>query len=229
MNSPLAKRGSLRLLAEDGISMVEVLVAVLILAIGILGLVGAFDSARKLNLLSERRTLSAHRAQLEIERLQAIPFEQLAMISAPSHSAETTNPDYYVNLASPVKCSSTSCFAWNASKTGEEEPLAIATKSGTECASESAKECGVIATSPTGRKCTEKLGACEWTDGNASGNVYAFVTWHTDQVCEKEENGKAICPTSSYKRITVIVTVSVPNGLEPTPVRVSTLIAEPSS
>lgn len=228
MTPPLAKRRSPRLLAEDGISMVEVLVAVLILAIGILGLVGAFDSARKLNLLSERRTLSAHRAQLEIERLQAVPFEQLAMISAPAHSSETTNPDYYVNLASPVKCASGNCFAWNASKTTEEESLVIAKKS-EACASETSKECGTVAISPTGRKCTETLGACEWTDGNVSGKVYAFITWHTDPVCEKEEAGKTICATLSYKRITVVVTVTVPNGREPTPVRVSTLIAEPSS
>jgi Tfp pilus assembly protein PilV len=229
MSPPLAERQSRNLLAEDGISMVEVLVAVLILAIGILGLVGAFDSARKLNLLSERRTLSAHRAQLEIERLQAVPFGQLAMISTPSHSSETTSPDYYVNYSSPVKCSSTSCFAWNASKTSEEEPLVVAKEEGKTCASETAIECGVVAASPSGRTCTEKLGACEWTDGNVSGKVYAFITWHTDPVCEKEEAGKAICATSSYKRITVIVTVTVPNGREPAPVRVSTLIAEPSS
>jgi Tfp pilus assembly protein PilV len=222
------RRRSPRLLAEDGISMVEVLVAVLILAIGILGLVGAFDSARKLNLLSERRTLSAHRAQLEIERLQAVPFEQLAMVSAPSHSSVATNPDYYVNYSSPVKCSSVNCFAWNSSKPSEEESLVIAAKS-PPCEKETSTECGVVAISPTGRKCTETLGACEWTDGNVSGNVYPFVTWHTDPVCEKEEAGKAICATFSYKRITVIVTVTVPNGRQPTPTRVSTLIAEPGS
>jgi Tfp pilus assembly protein PilV len=213
-------------LAEDGISMIEVLVAVLILTIGILGLVGAFDSARKLNLLSERRTLSAHRAQLEIERLQAVPFEQLAMSSTPAHSSEATNPDYYVNYSSPVTCSASPCFAWNALKPTEEEQLVTASK---ECASETSIECGVVAASPTGRKCTEKLGACEWTDGNVSGKVYAFVTWHTDPVCEREEAGKKLCSTSSYKRITVLVTASVPSGREPTPARVSTVVAEPSS
>jgi Tfp pilus assembly protein PilV len=228
MNPPSAKRRSPRPLAEDGISMIEVLVAVLILAIGILGLIGAFNSARKLNLLSERRTLSAHRAQLEIERLQAVPYEQLAMISAPSHSSETANPDYYVNYSSPVKCSTANCFAWNSSNTAQEEPLVIAAKS-VQCGEEKSTECGTVATSPTGRKCTESLGACEWTDGNVSGKVYPFVTWHTDPVCEKEENGKPICSTSSYKRITVIVTVTVASGSTPAPVRVSTLVDEPSS
>lgn len=214
--------------AEDGFMMVEVLIAVMILAVGILGLIGSFNSARKLDLLSERRTLSAHRAQLEIERLQAIPYTQLAMISAPTHSSETTNPDYYVNLNSPVKCSTTSCFAWDASKTTEEESLVLAAQA-RECTSSITTECGVVAISPTGRACTEKLGACEWTDGNVSGKVYDFVTWHSDPVCEKEEAGKKLCTASSYKRITVVVTATVPSGRTPAPVRVSTLVAEPAS
>jgi type II secretory pathway pseudopilin PulG len=113
-----------RLKAEDGFMLLEVLVAILVLTIGLLGLIGAFDSARKLNLLSERRTSMAHRAQLEIERLQAIPYAELAMQSQPSHSTETTNPDYYVN-SSPTTCTSVGdgCYAWNMESTGEEEPL----------------------------------------------------------------------------------------------------------
>ena len=106
---------------EQGIMIVEVLIAVLVLVVGILGLIGAFDSSRKLDLLSERRTVSAHRAQLEVERLQAIPYAQLALISAPAHSSETKSPDYYVNYSSPVKCS-TNCYAWDLANTGEEEP-----------------------------------------------------------------------------------------------------------
>ena len=76
--------------------VVEVLIAALVLTVGIVGLIGAFDSSRKLTLLSERRTAMAHRAQLEIERLQTVPYSELAMNSAPTHSSETTNPDYYV-------------------------------------------------------------------------------------------------------------------------------------
>jgi hypothetical protein len=29
------------------------------------------------------------------------------------------------------------------------------------------------------------MGACEWADGPVSGNLYDFITWHTDSVCEK--------------------------------------------
>jgi Tfp pilus assembly protein PilV len=220
--SRVSDRSSL-LSTQDGFIIVEVLLAAVVLAVGVLGMVGAFDSARKLTLLSERRTAMAHRAQLEIERLQTYPYGQLAMIKAPTHVAEKTNPDYYVNYNSPVKCSTANCFAWDTTKTGEEEALVVAAKE-TECASTSEKECGVASSSPTGRKCSEKVGACEWADGLVEGKVYDFVTWHTDGKCGEK------CPAKeNYKRLTVVVTAKVPtSNKEPTAVRVSTFVSEPS-
>jgi Tfp pilus assembly protein PilV len=203
--------------------VVEVLIAAVVLTVGLLGLVGAFNSARKLTLLSERRTAMAHRAQLEIERLQTYPYSQLAMASAPSHSTETTNPDYYVNYASPVNCTTAGagCYAWNASSTGEEEALVPATKG--ECTSTPETGCGVVSASPTSRQCSEKVGACEWSDGLVKGSLYDFVTWHADEHC-----GAKCATKENYKRLTVVVTVNVPNGNhEAVALRMSTLVAEP--
>lgn len=191
--------------------LLEVLFAILVLTIGLLGLIGGFDSARKLNLLSERRTSMAHRAQLEIERLQTIPYAELAMQSAPAHSTETANPDYYVNT-SPTTCTSVGdgCYAWNTEATSEEEPL-VKPETGKE---------GQVYASPAARKCSTGVGACEWEDGLIKGNVYDFVTWHTDKACTKTIN--------NYKRLTVVVTANVPSGTRaPAAVHVSTLIAKP--
>jgi Tfp pilus assembly protein PilV len=190
--------------ADGGFTIVEVLIAILLLMVGVLGLVGAFDSARKLNLLSERRTSMAHRAQLEIERLQAIPYAELGMHEPLTYSSEPSNPDHYFN-SSPTKCVSVGygCYEWNAENTteAEEEPLV--------------KE-GAIYALPSGRECSEKFGACEWKDGLVSGSVYDFITWHTDKNCKT---------ANDYKRITVVVTAKVPSGNhEPAAVRVSTLI-----
>ncbi len=178
--------------------LVEVLIAILVLTVGLLGLIGAFDSARKLSLLSERRTSMAHRAQLEIERLQATPYEQLAMKSPLSHSTEETNPDFYVKEGGTE-------YQYGAAST-EAEKVVEASK-------------GEIEPSPSGRKCSETVGACEWEDGHVSGNVYDFVTWHVEPICKNAEN---------YKRLTVVVTAKVPSGnRQPTAVRVSTLITNP--
>lgn len=219
----IATRARLRS-EQSGFALIEVLMAAVVLAVGILGLVGAFDSARRLTLVSERRTEMAHRAQLELERLQTYPYSQLAMASAPSHSSETTNPDYYVNYSTPVKCTSENdgCYAWNLESTGEEETLVYA-KNG-ECTAGVTTECGVAAASPAGRKCSESVAACEWSDGLVEGKVYDFVTWHTDANCtECAKKEKA------SKRLTVVVTGKVPGGNhEPAPVRVSTLVTESS-
>jgi Tfp pilus assembly protein PilV len=209
---------------EDGFTIIEVLIAALVMTIGVLGLIGAFDSSRKLTLLSERRTAMAHRAQLEIERLQTYPYSQLAMISAPAHSSEKTNPDYFVNLNSPVKCTTVGygCYAFNGEATGEEEPLVTAGKE-KECVTTSESECGIAAASPSSRKCSEKVGACEWVDGLVTGNVYDFITWRSDSSCTKCSS-----KTNNYKRLTVVVTVNVPkSNHEVPPLRVSTLVAEP--
>ncbi|HWX74039.1 MAG TPA: hypothetical protein VNZ05_01965 [Solirubrobacteraceae bacterium] len=226
MDAPLISRLATRFRPQEGFAVLEVLIAAVVLAIGILGMVGAFDSARKLNLLSERRTAMAHRAQLEVERLQSYPYSELAMVTAPSHSAETTNPDYYVNYNSVVKCTSAGdgCFAWDTKSTGEEEALVPAGKNG-ECTSVVTTECGIAASSPTARKCSAKIGACEWSDGLVEGKVYDFVTWHTDGHCSKGG-----CPAKeNYKRITVVVTSKVPgSNHEPAPVRVSTILTESS-
>jgi Tfp pilus assembly protein PilV len=91
----LSRRSPL-LRANDGFTMIEVIAAAFVLTVGVLGLLGAFASSRKLTLRAERQSVMAHRAQLEIERLQAYPYSELAMVTAPAHSSEPTNPYYYV-------------------------------------------------------------------------------------------------------------------------------------
>ena len=200
MRPLLSLRRPLRLPAEDGFTLIELLVAILVLTVGLLGLIGGFDSARKLNLLSERRTSMAHRAQLEVERLQAIPYGELAMHEAPSHSTSKENPDYYVKEGGTE-------YQYGEKETEAEKLVTELT--------------GKISKEPTGRKCSKEVGACEWEDGSVSGNVYDFVTWHSDKnVCAKTE--------TNYKRLTVVVTAKVPSGNhQPAAVRVSTLIANP--
>jgi Tfp pilus assembly protein PilV len=193
-----------RLGGEEGFGLVEVLVATVVLTVGMLGLIGAFDGARKLTLLSERRTSIAHRAQQEIERLLAVPYAELAMTPAPSHSSETSNPDYYVNGTK---------YQYDPANAATEE-LVVATSTPPLCESTPQVGCGVVSGSRTA-----------WSDGRLGGYVYDFVTWHKDGHCG------ALCPEKeNYKRITVVATVTVPGATHPvTPVRVSAFIADPNA
>lgn len=210
-----------RLRGEQGIGLIEVLIAAFIVTIGLLALIGAFNSARRLTLLSERRTAMAHRAQLELERLQTYPYSQVAMISKAVHSAEAKNPDLYVDYTPVAGCDGAEpCLAWNTLKTGEEERLVTVAKEGSDCTVKEEAGCGIVAPSPAGRECSKYIGACEWKDGVVEGSVYDFVTWHTDGKCG------VLCPKEgNYKRLTVVVTAKVtPGNHEPAALRVSTLI-----
>lgn len=188
---------------QHGVSLIEVMVAVLVLTIGILALLTSFNSAQKLTLTAERRTALVHRAQRRIERLETYAYQKLAMTAAPSHESGT--PNEYVDYNNPIACKEVEgagCFAWNDKNTAEEEPLALA-------------ETGTVSAAPE-----------EWSAGNVSGKTYSYVTWATDAVCKEE-----ICPAENdYKRVTVIVTASLAGGREAmTPVRVSSLIANPNA
>lgn len=226
-----------RLGAEQGVTLIEVLVAVIVLTVGILALVSSFGSAQKLTLTAERRAALSHLAQREIERLQAVPYEELAMISKPEHSTDERNPDYYVNY-SGATCTEPAaekygCYSWNAESPSEAEAIVVASK-GTRCPKTGTEEgCGVVSASPTGIECSSlnPFGSCEWSDGRLSGDIYDFVTWHYDVICEEEPKiGEKLCSEQSYKRITVVVTVNVPSSTHVlTPVRVSTLIADPKA
>jgi Tfp pilus assembly protein PilV len=192
--------------ADDrGMGLLEVMVAILLLTVGIIALVSSFDAAQRLTLTAERRSALTHRAQRQIETLETISYEQLAMSAAPTHSAEESNPDHYVDYHTPLACKEATtnggCFAWNASNTAEEAALVIAGG-------------GSVAATPE-----------SWSTGNVSGKTYSFVTWASDKVCTGKEEA---CPAENdYKRITVVVTATLIGGQTMTPVRVSVLIPNP--
>jgi Tfp pilus assembly protein PilV len=185
--------------AQDGLTLIEVIIAAFVLAVGILGFMYNFDGSRKLTLASERQTSAAHRAQQEAERLQAVPYSELAMSSAPTHVAETCS-----STSNPDACVSTGAeYQYDTSKLEKKEALVVATG-------------GAVSPTPIA-----------WSGEHTSGFIYEFVSWESDKTCGtkcEEENGK------NYKRVTVVVTVTVPSGTHAvSPIRISTLIADPNA
>ncbi len=174
---------------QAGFTLIELMIAITVLAIGILSMLMAFDVSRKLSLVSERSAAMAHAAQKEIERLEGIPYSQIGLTSTPATSTDSTNPDFYVTAGPPAT------FAWDRT-TLSSENLDVDSTNGT------------VAPAQT------------WSEGLLSGQLYDFVTWTSDPKCAPG------CPASQdYKRITVAVTM--PSGLHPTPVFVSSVVADP--
>lgn len=76
-----------QLSAEDGFTMIEVLVASVVLVVGLLALLVTFDHARNLTSGSERSAQAIRVAERELERLMAVPYNSLAensTLSSPS-------------------------------------------------------------------------------------------------------------------------------------------------
>src|SRR5581483_12297802 len=88
---------------ESGFTLIETLLAIVVLTVGILGMMVGFVAAQKLSLVAERHTTMSHVAQREIERIEGIAYSQIGLSSSPSPSTDPNNPDYYVVAGSPLK------------------------------------------------------------------------------------------------------------------------------
>ena len=180
-----------RSIAEAGFTMIELVAALSVLIIGVLGAYIAFASSQRLSLVSERHATMAQLAQREIERIEGIQYDAVALTSAPAPSSDPANPDYYVVAGSPPS------LRWDRSSSSS-ETLDIDSTNGTIAPVSS------------------------WSEGGVSGQIYDFVTWTTDPQCAPS------CPSSmDYKRVTVAVTLQ--SGMLPTPVYISSVLADPSA
>lgn len=181
----------MRLRRQDGFTIFEVLIAVLVLTVGVLSMFTAFVASQKLSLVSDKHESMVNIAQKEIERIQGVAYGQIGLVSSPAPSSNPSSPDYYVQAGSPPN------FEWDRTA-GSTEQLDVDTTNGTIPLTQG------------------------WSEGQFMGQMYDFITWSTDPKCAPG------CPTSQdYKRITVAVTV---NGTAaPSPVFVSSVIADPSN
>ncbi|HEY2162141.1 MAG TPA: hypothetical protein VGH24_12600 [Solirubrobacteraceae bacterium] len=138
---------------EDGFTIVELLFALVVMVIGILGLFIGFVSAQKLSLVSENQTSMTQVAQREIERIESTAYSQIGLSSTPGTSTDANNPDYYVTTGSSP------AFEWDRTA-GSSESLDIDTSTP-----------GVVAPVQS------------WSEGRLSGQIYDFVTWTSDPRC----------------------------------------------
>ena len=86
-----------RLRCERGMTMIELMVAATICAVGIIATIGVIDNSRAVSVKSEKRETMAHHAQREVERLMELPFTNLAHPSAPQASPTPGSPASYVS------------------------------------------------------------------------------------------------------------------------------------
>lgn len=177
---------------EAGFTIVEVLVATLVVVIGALAAFGMLSDAVKNTARAKSTQVALDLAQQEIEALHSLSNEQLAMTGVPPHSTDSLDPRYRVN-------SSAGTFALSREPVGSYLPLVhnggAIEGVGT---SEEGKfiEKGVVNPGPT-----------PFVNGDVSGTVYRYIVWRNDTACGVK------CPTQQdYKQIIVAVKLDTPGN-----------------
>lgn len=174
---------------EDGFTIIEVLAAALILALGAMAIFGLLSSAIKNTARAKETQVALEKAEQELEKLRSLTSEERALTAVPPTSSDPLNPDYRVNASNGT-------FALTREPPGDYQQLVVnegELYGGT--GEESVIKGGVISPGPT-----------HFTSGDVSGDVYRYVVWRNDERCSEEA-----CPgTQDFKQIVVAVKLDSP-------------------
>jgi len=140
---------------EEGMTIVEVVVAGLILVVGGLGVLGIVDAASRSTFRAEQSQVVSNVLQQEIEKLRALPYEELALEELPLHASDPEDPR--------SRIASTSFFYAGRNGTGL-KPLVYN---------------GGISEGETIEGGAVDPGPAEFEVGNVRGRVYRYVVWDT--------------------------------------------------
>jgi prepilin-type N-terminal cleavage/methylation domain-containing protein len=139
---------------EDGFTLFELLMAITVLAVGLMALVSSFDHSRDLVSTAEKTEIASHRAERELERILALPYADVEHGTTPLNSPNSADPAYYVSAGN---------YQYDQVSTGpqaEPETLVAVQDGGTDIPST----------------------ASTWTDSETrlTGQIQSFVTWTGD-------------------------------------------------
>jgi prepilin-type N-terminal cleavage/methylation domain-containing protein len=137
---------------EDGFTLFELLMAITVLAVGLVALVSSFDHSRDLVSVAEKTEVASHRAERELERILSMSYASVAHPSTPLASTDSAEPAFYVDGID---------YRYDQGTTGpQEEPETLAVDGA-----------GLISAS-----------ASTWTDSETrlTGQIQSFVTWTGD-------------------------------------------------
>ena len=170
---------------EAGFTIIEVLVAILILALGVVTVFGLLSAATKNTARAKATQVALDRAQQELEALRSLTNEELAMTTTAAPAASTFNPGYRVNA-------SNSTYAVARAPLGTYQKMVV---NGGSVYGGGTVSGGVV-----------NPGPIPFTSGDVSGSVYRYVVWRNDESCSEED-----CPgTQDYKQIVVAVKLNKP-------------------
>lgn len=172
--------------SEEGFTIVEVLVAILIVSIGAMATFTLLSSATRNAQRAKGYQVALEYAEQELELLRSKEPGELALTSAPPASTNPLNPNYRVNDGNGTFALSREPRSNYQSLVWEGRPLYGG---------------GVV---PPG---TVSPGPTSFNSGDVSGKVYRYIVWRNDDTCGDE------CPgPQDYKQIVVVVKLDTPGN-----------------
>jgi type II secretory pathway pseudopilin PulG len=166
---------------QDGFTIIEVLIAALILVLGAIATFGVLASATVSTQRAKATQVALDRAQQELEALRSLDDGELALTSTPPHSNEVESPNYRV-------LSGSGKFALKGGSVPSEYKELV--ENGDVRYPDETVEHGIVSPGPT-----------SFTSGDVSGKIYRYIVWRNDASCAAET-----CPgEQDYKQIIVAV------------------------
>jgi hypothetical protein len=155
---------------EEGLTIVEVVVAGLILVAGALGVLGIIDSATRNTFRAEQSQVVSNVLQGEVERLREIPYSKLALTALPLDSGDPEDPNSRV--------ASTSFYYTGRDETGLKPIVYNGAANGKETI-----EGGTVDPGPD-----------PFQVGDVTGDVYRYVVWDTcpSALCQDKRHLKRV-------------------------------------
>ena len=171
--------GPRMLRAQGGMTVVEVMVAAMILVIGSLALLSLVDAGARNTFRAEQSQVVSNRLQSELETIRELPYDQVAMTGVPIPSGDPDDPAWRVSGSS---------YAVNRAGT-DLKPLVT---NGSALEDGGTVAGGTISASPE-----------PFESGDVSGAVYRYVVWEDDPSCPSSH-----CPgNQDLKRVIIAVSL----------------------
>ncbi len=157
--------------------MAEVMIAMLILALGALSVLNLIGAQAHSSYRNEQSQVVSDRLQSELEKIKQLPYSQIALTSLPADSTSTADPAWRVQGSNyAVKEDGT-----------QPEPLVY---NGSALYGGGVVSGGAVDPTPT-----------HFTSGDVGGTIHRFVVWENDATCSE-----ANCPgAQDLKRVIVSI------------------------
>ncbi|HMI80601.1 MAG TPA: type II secretion system protein [Solirubrobacterales bacterium] len=171
---------------ESGFTIVEVLVAILLLSVGAMTTFSLLTAATRNAQRAEASQVALEFAEQELEFLRSMENDELALTAAPPSSTNVLSPNNRVTNGT---------FALDRSPLGNYNTLVV---NGGSLYGGGEIEGGTVAPGPT-----------SFASGDVTGKVYRYVVWRNDEKCAETD-----CPgKQDYKQIVVAVKLDTPPNL----------------